>query len=244
MRRAAGTIAVLAAALAVAVAGCGGGGDPRLTVSAASSLKRALTDYGDGFGGAKVRLSFAGSDQLAAQIRAGARPDVYAAANTDLPQGLFRDGLVERPVEFASNSLVVAVPASGGKVRALADLGRPGVRIAVGAASLPVGAYTRKVVAKLPAARRIEANFRDQEPDVSGVVARVARGAVDAGFVYVTDVEGSNGTLGAIELPVDARVVYAAAVVRGSKHREEARRFVRGLAGNGALRKAGFGLPR
>ncbi len=91
--------AVLVAALLVALAGCGGddenpagdGGQerPRLVVSAAASLKTAFTAYGREFPDADVRLSFAGSDELAAQIRQGVEPDVFAAANTRLPEELF-----------------------------------------------------------------------------------------------------------------------------------------------------------
>ena len=57
-----------------------------------------------------MRLSFAGSDELAAQIRQGVKPDVYAAANTRLPDELYDEGLLGEPVEFATNELVLAVP--------------------------------------------------------------------------------------------------------------------------------------
>ena len=124
--------ALLVAALAVA--GCGGdGGGKRgdLLVSAATSLKKAFAGYGEQFDAADVQFSFAGSDELAAQIRSGAKPDVFAAANTKLPQQLYAAGLVEKPVVFATNRLVVAVPAGSSKVRTVADLGKPGVTIAM-----------------------------------------------------------------------------------------------------------------
>jgi molybdate transport system substrate-binding protein len=219
-------------------------------VSAASSLKPALAEYGRAFDGAEVRLSFAGSDVLAAQVRAGARPDVLAAANSKLPAELHAGGLVERPVRFAANRLVVAVPAADGRVRRFEDLARDGVRIATGSPSVPVGAYASEALARLPAATRraIEANVRDREPDAAGVIGKVAQGAVDAGFVYVTDVRALGGRLRAIELPPGAAppIAYAAAVVRGAEHPEDARRFVRGLAsgaGARALREAGFEPP-
>jgi len=236
---------VALATAAAALAGCGGGGSD-LRVSAAASLKTPFTNaYPNG-----VRLQFAGTDQLAAQIRRGARPDVLAAASTKIPAALYAAALVERPVPFASNRLVLAVPAGERTVRSLADLERPGVSIAVGSPSVPVGAYTRAVLARLPArrSRAILAHVRTEEPDVSGVVGKLAQRAVDAGFVYGSDVVASGGRLRALELParLRPRVVYAAAVVHGSAHSERARRFVAGLLSGGvarALRRAGFGPP-
>lgn len=245
------------AALAIALAGCGGSGAGRngdaggpLVVSAAASLTGAFTRYGAAFDGGATRFSFAGSDELAAQIRQGVKPDVFASANTTLPLELHRAGLVGAPVVFAGNRLVVAVPAGAAKVRGVADLGRPGVTIAIGSASVPVGAYTRAVLARLGArqAAAVLANVRSEEPDVKGIVGKLAAGAVDAGFVYVTDVTAANGKLRAIELPASAqpRVAYGAAVVTGAPHPRAARRFLDGLLrGTGAadLRAAGFEPP-
>ena len=250
--------ALLAIALALgapAIAACGsdaGGGSqrPPLTVSAAASLKPAFTAYGRAFPAADVRLSFAGSDALAAQIEQGVRPDVFASANTKLPDQLYREGLVERPRVFASNRLVLAVPARARRVTSLRDLAERGTSIAVGAKSVPVGAYTRTVLGRLPAAqaRAILANVRSEEPDVSGIVGKLTQGAVDAGFVYLSDVRGADGRLTAIELPASLQptVAYGVAVVKGSKHPREAWRFVDGLIfgpGRRELRRAGFGPP-
>ncbi len=247
---------LLPAAVALAVlaaAGCGdesgGGARPELKVSAASSLKNAFNQYGEEFTPARVRYSFAGSDELAAQIRKGARPAVFAAANTKLPQQLYDEQLVEKPVVFASNQLVLAVP-SDSKIDSLEDLERQGVTIAIGAKEVPVGSYTREALAKLGSdrAQRILANVRSEEPDVAGVVGKVAQGGADAGFVYATDVIASDGKLQAIELPAKAEptVAYGAAVVRDADHAEQAREFVAGLrdgAGAGALQQAGFAAP-
>src|SRR5262245_55244799 len=134
-------IAVLVCLLVLA--GCGSSSEdsqqtskPPLIVSAAASLKTALTDYGQEFQDATVRASFAGSDELAAQIRQGVKPDVFASANTTLPDALFKEGLVEKPVVFAANTLVLAVPASGAKVASLDDLAKPGTTIAMGSKSV------------------------------------------------------------------------------------------------------------
>ena len=242
MRRAALALLLTAAA----VGGCGASDDD-LRVSAASSLKTALTAYGEH---APARFSFAGSDELAAQIRRGARPDVFASANTKLPGELFREGLVERPIVFAANRLVLATPAGAHAVRSLEDLRTPGMRLAVGAESVPVGAYTRAVLSRLPegVSSAILANVRTEEPDVAGIVGKLTQGAVDAGFVYVSDVRASGGRLRAIELPASLQpeVAYGVAVVRGTDRREQARAFVDGLlegAGRRALDAAGFEPP-
>ena len=214
-------------------------------MSAAASLKKALSAYDS-----DARYSFAGSDELAAQIRKGAKPDVFASANTKLPDELYADGLVEKPVTFARNRLVLAVPASGGDVGSLDDIERKGTTLAIGSESVPIGSYTRTVLSKLPEekASAILGNVRSEEPDVAGIVGKLTQGAVDAGFVYISDVRGAGGKLKAIELPdsLQPSVAYGVAVVKGTKHADAAQSFVDGLLdekGQKALTDAGFELP-
>jgi molybdate transport system substrate-binding protein len=244
-------LAVVLAAAAV-LAGCGGdeqqavriedeGGDERpLVVSAAASLQRPLRACSPG-----ARLSFAGSDELAGQIRRGVRPDVFLAADTRLPEQLAREGLLRRPVVFATNELVIA---ARGEPPTLAALGEEGVTLAIGSDSVPVGAYTRAVLARLPAGqrRRILANVRSTEPDVRGIVGKLTQGAVTAGFVYATDARAAR--LRARRLPAALRpaVRYAGGVLREAPQPEVAARYVRTLTRGAcaeALREAGFGAP-
>ena len=252
-------LSVLLACVAVA-AGCGddddssGGGsseDPtRLVVSAASSLTEALEQCAPQFGDAEnadVKLSFAGSDELAAQIRQGAPVDVYAAANTKLPDELNADGLLDTPVEFAANEFVLAVPRDSG-ISSVEDVAKEGTTVVVGSESVPVGAYTRETLAKLPPdqEKAILANVRSNEPDVKGIVGKLTQGAADAGFVYVTDVNATNGELKAIELPaeLEPQVTYGAGVVTKANQPDLARRFVDGLTDGDcadALKAEGFG---
>jgi molybdate transport system substrate-binding protein len=239
--------------VALAVAGCGsdaGGSDagkPRLVVSAASSMTEALNACSPSFADATVRISFAGSDELAAQIRQGVMPDVYAAANTKLPDALHEEGLLGAPLKFATNELVLAVPKDS-QIASIRDLTRTDVDIAIGSESVPIGAYTRETLARLPAgqARAILANVRSNEPDVKGIVGKLTQGAVDAGFVYVTDVTATGGELTAIDLPpaVEPQVTYEAGVVKGAKQPEHAQAYLDGLLDGpcaDALRDAGFG---
>jgi len=255
MRRSTRISALLLATSAAALAGCGSSSDDNdrgeLLVSAATSLKSAFTSYGQQFEDAEARFSFAGSDELAAQIRTGAKPDVFASANTTLPDELFKQGLVERPRVFASNRLVLAVPADDAKVEQLDDLTKDGVTIAIGAEGVPIGAYTRKVLDRLDATTRkaILANVRSNEPDVGGISAKLGQNAADAGFLYVTDIAATNGRLKAIELDaaLQPEVSYGVAIVKGAPHRQAAQAFVSGLLlgdGAAALESAGFGVPR
>ena len=218
-----------------------------LVVSAAASLEPAFTAYAEA-AGIDAKQSFAGSDDLAAQIRQGVTPDVYAAANTSLPDDLYAEGLVSKPVVFATNTLVLAAP-EGSQIDSLDDL-TGDVTLAIGDEGVPVGDYTREVLAGLPKeeSEAILDNVRSLEPDVAGIVGKLTQGAVDAGFVYVTDVVATDGALTAIDLPSDLQpdVAYGAAVVDGAENPEGAQSFIDGLLegdGADALADAGFKPP-
>jgi molybdate transport system substrate-binding protein len=250
--------ALAALALAAALAGCGGDDDasgsgggarPSLVVSAASSMTEALTACSQVYPDAELKLQFAGSDELAAQIRQGVKPDVFAAANTRLPDELNSEGLLSKPVIFATNEFVLAVP-QGSDIKNLEDLTAKGVKVAIGSESVPIGEYTRESLARLPPGEQkaILANVRSNEPDVKGIVGKLTQGAADAGFVYVTDVNATDGALEAIKLPakLEPTATYGAGVVDGAKQSEVAKTFVDGLVDGecaDALQEAGFGAP-
>jgi len=249
-------VAALAAAVVLAPtsAGCGDEDDdagadpePRLVVSAASSMTEALTGCARDYSAARVRLSLAGSDELAAQIRQGAPVDVYAAANTKLPDALEQEGLLDQPVEFATNTFVLAVPKDS-DIESIDDLSHSEVKVAIGSESVPIGSYTREVLSRLPPdqEKAILANVRSNEPDVKGIVGKLTQGAADAGFVYVTDVNAAGDALRAIDLPesLQPSVTYAAGVVRAATEPGAAAAFVDGLRDGrcaDALTAAGFG---
>ena len=248
----------VAAAAALLASGCGDeegeGGDgsdrTRVVVSAASSMTEALESCAPAFGedeGADVRLSSAGSDELAAQIRQGARVDIYAAANTTLPEELYEEELLSEPVEFATNEFVLAVPADS-EIDSVEDVAEEGTKVVVGSESVPIGSYTRESLAKLPPDQEeaILANVVSNEPDVKGIVGKLTPGAGDAGFVYVTDVNATGGELEAIDLPeeLEPEVTYGAGVPTEARESELGQKFIDGLtigACATALEEAGFG---
>jgi len=237
---------VLALAAAAALAAPGGttaGGG--ITVFAAASLTHVFPRIDRA-----PRYSFAGSDQLALQLRQGAPADVYAAASPKYPELLFHQGVLWKPRVFATNRLVVLVPkANPARIRSVYDLRRRGVKVVTGDASVPIGTYTRQILERLRITDAVLANVVSQETDVKGIVAKVALGEADAGFVYATDAKPVAKRTKTIGLPAWAQpaIRYEIAVVRSTKRAAAARAFVaRVLSKRGrlALRRAGFGLPR
>ena len=233
---------VLLAALLAAPAGATSGAT-RLTVFAAASLTEAFQSFDR-----NEAYSFAGSNTLAAQIQQGAPADVFASASPQYTQDLYRRKLVEKPVTFASNRLVLIVPRSNpAGLASVYDLSRKDVKLVVAAPAVPVGSYTRTVLRKLGLSS-VLAKVVSQESDVKGVVGKVALGQADAGFVYVTDVKPVAGQVTAIRIPAWAqpRVRYEIAVVAGSSQKAAARAWIKrvlGRQGQAALARAGFGRP-
>lgn len=242
MRRA--LLAAAAVAVVVATGFTAARADGPATVYAAASLTEVLPKVSPG-----SRYQFAGSNQLALQIRNGAPADLFASASPVYTQDLFRDGLVEKPGLFATNSLVLAVPRSNpAKIRSVQDLARrPKLKLVVAGAKVPIGLYTREVLKRLGLLRVLRKAV-SQEPDVKGIVGKLALGQADAGFVYRTDVQAASSRLRAIPLPARAQptVRYEIAVVKGTSNRAAALELVADLLGEDGrreLRRAGFGLP-
>lgn len=232
-----------AAALVLVLAACGGGSDDEpLTVFAAASLTEVFEELAPG-----ARFNFAGSDELATQLREGARADVYAAASTRYTDELAGEGLLDEPVTFATNHVVLIVPADNpAGLERLQDVAEPGVRLVLAGEGVPAGDYAREGLRAVGLARALD-NVVSEEDDVKGVVAKVRLGEADAGFVYETDARAAGGddvrTLQRLEEP---RASYGVAVVRETDQDEEAQAFVAMLAsdrGRGVLRSAGFGVP-
>ncbi|MHB8643841.1 MAG: molybdate ABC transporter substrate-binding protein [Gaiellaceae bacterium] len=220
-----------------------GGAAVKLTVFAAASLTSAFPQIDH-----SQRYSFAGSDQLAFQIQQGAPADVFASANTKYPDQLYAQGFVEKPKVFATNELVLIVPRDNeAGIHSVYDLQQKGLRIVIAAQGVPAGDYTRKALAALGLSSVLK-SVVSEETDVKGVVAKVALGEADAGFVYRTDALAAVRDVYGIKLPAAAQPVirYELAVVKTTHHLYAARKFaarVLSTAGRLALARAGFGLP-
>lgn len=231
----------VAVAVMALVVGCGGSEDERLEVFAASSLRDVAPEVDDA-----PRYLFAGSDELAAQIRDGAPADVFLSASGTPMQELRAAGLVEAPFVFASNRLVVVVPEENpAGLEAFTDLARPGLKLILGGEGVPIGDYAREALAAAGLEGALE-NVVSLEQDVKGVLGKVALGEADAGIVYTTDVRAAADDVRELAIPDDVQPdvrYYAAVVTDGDADR--AAEFVERLVGEegaAALRTAGF-LP-
>ena len=216
----------------------------QIRVLAASSLTNVFPQIDP-----TPKYSFAGSDALAAQIRLGAPADVFASANTSLPNALYAAGLVEKPVVFTTNKLVLVVPtANPAGIKTVFDLRRPGIKLVIGTATVPIGSYTRTILKNL-ALTSVLSNVVSQETDVRSILAKVALGEADAGFVYVTDAKTVQGQVKVIRIPAWAQppVRYGIAVVKSTQDRADAVAFIDKVlskAGQAKLRAAGFGAVK
>jgi len=231
-----------------------------LRVFAAASLSDAFGEIAQSFershAGTRVQLNLAGSQQLASQIEQGATADVFASADERWMDDVRAQQLLAGPdTVFALSRLVAIVPRTNpARISRLQDLGKRGVKLVLGARTVPVGQYSRIVLAnlsKLPDfdsdyARRALANLVSEEDNVKAVVAKVQLGEADAGMVYQSDVTSAVARyVRVFEIPAAANVLarYPMAIVSGTRSPDAARDFVAltlSPAGQEILKRHGF----
>jgi molybdate transport system substrate-binding protein len=231
-----------------------------LLIFAASSLTESFTALGRAYSaktGIALRFQFAGSQILRSQLENGARADVFASASLETLEPL-ENTLLEPARIFAQNRLVVIAPKRGrGLVKTLADLAKSGVRLVVAQNTVPVGVYTRQMLANLEASgrygqgfvARVQRNVVSEETNVRQVALKVRLGEADAGVVYGTDITPDlKPNVIEIAIPMRQNVLarYPVAVLRQSNNLEAARAFVGYVlspAGQGILQQWGFLKP-
>lgn len=222
------------------LSGCSRSEPPKatLTVCAAASLTEAFGDLARTFESrhpqVRVVCNFAGTQQLLAQLKAGARADVFASANTRYMDEAISDNLVNVGVDrvFARNRLVIVQSRkSEAKITSVADLAQPKLRVVIADAAVPVGKYTQQMLAKAgdDLANKIQANVISRELDVKAVLAKVRLGEADAGVVYASDVtSGAKADVTQIAIPDAINVIaeYPIAPLSESAHEDYAAWFV------------------
>jgi molybdate transport system substrate-binding protein len=258
MRQASAAIA--ACALLASLASSTAVAEPTaITVFAASSLTEAFRAIARDFvrrqPDARVRFSFGGSQELAAQIRHGAPCDIFASADDRQMMAVKGDrpGVISQP--FALNELVVAVSkTSPVAVAALADLARPRLKLVVADPAVPAGRYTVAMLQRATALKacgpafpaKVMANVVSRETNVRQVAMKVALGEADAGIVYVSDTVGSlAGKVRTVAIPagVNVQASYPIAVLATGSRQRLADAFVaRVLSADGQRRLREYGF--
>ncbi|MGC4797996.1 molybdate ABC transporter substrate-binding protein [Micromonospora saelicesensis] len=256
------TRTAMAVVMALTVAGCGAGDDRAaggaadgritgaVTVFAAASLTESFRRIGKDFEaanpGSTVTLNVAGSSALANQITQGAPADVFASAALANMATVTKAGNAEgAPTTFARNQLVIAVPRGNpGGVTGLADLSRPGVKVALCADQVPCGAAARTALD----AAGLSLTPVTLEQDVKGALAKVKLGEVDAALVYRTDTRAASADVTGVEFPESARAVndYPIVALKDAPNQDGARAFVayvRSAPAQAVLAEAGFQAP-
>jgi molybdate transport system substrate-binding protein len=242
----------------IALAGCarsGGPADvpPPVLIFAAASTQTVIEEIAANFRdqtGIPVRCEPAASSTLARQIENGAAADLFLSADEEWADYLEKKGLVEKRQPLLTNRLVVVVPADSKlSVKDLTDLAGDGVkRLAIAGEAVPAGRYARQALRKAEVWERIQGRLLEGK-DVTAVFLYVARGEVDAGFVYATDAAASSKVRVIFEAPesLTGPIRYPLVTMRRDRPNPSAERFAGYLAGDvadTAFRKAGFGLAR
>lgn len=238
------TASTSSAASSTPAASTSSGGAARPTVLAAASLTKVFPQIEP-----NAKYTFGGSGALETDIEQGAPADVFAAASPKQPAALFAKGLVDKPVEFATNTLVLIVPESNPvHITSVNDITKPGVRLVICNATVPCGDYARTAFTNLGITTAAMKNVVSQTTDVTQTVAEVALGQADAGFVYITDAKAAAGKVTLVRLPAKAKpgAQDYIAVVKSGAHQAAAKAFVTTVlspAAQAKLQTAGFGKP-
>lgn len=231
-----------------------------LVIFAAASLTEAFTALGQHFEavhpGTTLTFNFAGSQQLAQQLGQGAPADVFASANArQMEVAVQADRVVSGTQQvFVRNRLVVVTPADNpGEVSTLQDLTRPGLKIVLAAADVPVGQYSRDFLEKAALAAGFGAAYEDAvvanvvsfEESVKSVLTKVALGEADAGIVYSSDIPPNQADqVQRVEIPDELNTIatYPIAVVSDTQQPALADAFIAYVLADGQTTLARYGF--
>jgi molybdate transport system substrate-binding protein len=232
-----------------------------LIVFAAASLTDAFgeiaTNFQEEHPDTRIVYNFAGSQQLSQQLGQGAPADIFAPANARQMEVAIKAGRVisGTPRTFVRNRLVVIHPVDNpAGITTLQDLVKPGVKVVLAAAEVPVGAYSLDFLNKASTnvdfgdtySETVLSNVVSYEENVRSVLSKVALGEADAGIVYTSDITGEAADqVGRIDIPDELNTLasYPIAAVSDSINPEAAQAFVDyilGAEGQTVLADYGF----
>ena len=227
------------------------------TISAAISTKEAVEELGRGFMAARpgvtLRYNFGSSGELQKQIEAGAPVDLFISAAQRQMDELEQKKLIVATTRmvFARNVLTGIKPADS-----TIDISKPAdlldtrvTKIVVGSPkTVPAGQYAEESLKALGLWAKLQPKLVFSE-NVRQALDYVARGEVDAGFVYTTDAATRGQQVKEAFRPAEDTyrpVLHPAAVVTGARQPALAQAFLDllvGRDGRAVLAKFGFQPP-
>ncbi|MFI0354133.1 molybdate ABC transporter substrate-binding protein [Actinomadura sp. 9N407] len=248
-RRLVARAALLLLGLGAVTGGCGeSSAQTTLTVLAASSTREVLRELGVAYQrehrDVQVRFSFGGSQEMAGRLSQHDAGDVLVSADESTLNEV-NERLTGRHRVIAHNAMTIVVrPGNPRRIHGLRDLTRPGLRVALGASTVPAGRYARKIFA----GAGVTVRSSSEEISVRAVLDRVRTGEADAGLVYITDLKSAGVAASSVPIPAleNVTATYAAAAVKESRNEKEAASFVSWLASPVArelFNKYGFVTP-
>jgi molybdate transport system substrate-binding protein len=214
-----------------------------LTVYAAASLRDALGEIAticEGPTGSRLLFNFGASNDLARQIVAAHKADIFFSADESWMEHVAGAGLVDAASRRAllSNRLVVVAPSDSTlAVAGAADLARASIRrlALANPDAVPAGRYAKAWLEKSGVWEKV----RDRVvpgTDVRATLATVEAGAVEAGIVYRTDAAITSRVRVVYVVPEEEgpRIVYPVAAMGDRPHLDTARRVVDCFSGQKA----------
>lgn len=234
---------------------CGLGLAAEITVSAAASLSNAFKEvaqrYEQQHPHTRVWLNLGASGALLQQLAKGAPVDVLASADQETMDQAEKQALTlprERR-NFARNTLVLVAPSNSAlRLSTLQDLAQPAVqKVALGTpASVPAGRYTQRALEQAKLWPAVQAKAVHTH-NVRQALDYVARGEVEAGFVYASDAQVMPGKVSvAFTVPLREAILYPIAPTTASTQADEAKRFIAYVLspeGQAILARHGFIKP-
>ncbi len=204
-----------------------------VTVSAAASLKEALTEIEASFREehpeVDIQFNYGASGALMQQIKQGAPVDLFLSAspsftNTLLEEGILKESNVKPLLE---NHLVLIVPPESA-IQSMADLQKEEIRsVSIGIPeSVPAGQYAKEILENAGLWESLQQKIVFAK-DVKQVLSYVETGNVEAGMVYRTDALSSDKVHAAEVYEGEGfkPANYPLALLESAENKEDARKL-------------------
>ncbi|MCO6455344.1 MAG: molybdate ABC transporter substrate-binding protein [Pirellulaceae bacterium] len=213
---------------------------PELNFYVGSVNRRALEPIIQQFErreGVQVNTVYNGCGILTAQMRtlrdaqSGAFPDSYMACDVYYLQTV--QDLFEQGTDISDTDIVIVVPRGNPQqIRTLADLARPGLRVALGQPDqCTIGVLSKRLLEDEGLYDAVRENLVQETPTSAMLVPNITTGSADAVLAYRTDTLAESERLEV--LPINSplsKAIQPFSTARSSDHKQLSRRLFDAIA--------------